>query len=154
MLVPRRLALGPRRAEVLLTWMLDNATALSQSAAPFAVDPLADEESGDESASGAARLEGAALEGLGALIGGGRMAADARERAFATLQARATARDNDRYLVGVAEGLARSSDPRAVELLEAIGTDAARALLKELAGGHAGAFRTQEAKRALERNRR
>jgi WD40 repeat protein len=46
------------------------------------------------------------------------------------------------------------ADARAVELLEAIGTDAARALLKELAGGHAGAFRTQEAKRALERNRR
>jgi WD40 repeat protein len=48
----------------------------------------------------------------------------------------------------------RIADARAVELLEAIGTDAARALLKELAGGHAGAFRTQEAKRALERNAR
>jgi WD40 repeat protein len=46
------------------------------------------------------------------------------------------------------------ADARAVELLEAIGTDAARSLLKELAGGHAGAFRTQEAKRALERNAR
>jgi hypothetical protein len=48
----------------------------------------------------------------------------------------------------------RIADARAVELLEAVGTDAARALLKELAGGHAGAFRTQEAKRALERNGR
>lgn len=48
----------------------------------------------------------------------------------------------------------RLADARAVELLDALGTDAACALLKELAAGHAGAFRTQEAKRALERNSR
>lgn len=46
------------------------------------------------------------------------------------------------------------SDARAVELLEAVATPDARALLKELAGGHADAFRTHEAKRALERNAR
>jgi hypothetical protein len=44
------------------------------------------------------------------------------------------------------------ADARAIELLEALGTDGSRALLKELAGGHAGAFRTQEAKRAIERS--
>ncbi len=43
------------------------------------------------------------------------------------------------------------TDCRAVELLEALGTDEAKALLKELAAGEAKAFRTQEAKRALER---
>ena len=46
------------------------------------------------------------------------------------------------------------TDARAIELLEALDTDDSRALLKELAGGHADAFRTQEAKRALERNTR
>lgn len=46
----------------------------------------------------------------------------------------------------------RLTDARAVELLEALGTEG-RALLKELAGGDAKAFRTEEAKRALERHR-
>jgi hypothetical protein len=43
------------------------------------------------------------------------------------------------------------ADTRAIELLEALDTDDSRALLKGLAGGDANAFRTQEAKRALER---
>ena len=43
------------------------------------------------------------------------------------------------------------ADARAVELLEALGTADARALLKAFASGAATAFRTQEAKRALQR---
>ena len=46
------------------------------------------------------------------------------------------------------------ADARAIELLESLDSEDARALLKELAAGHADAFRTQEAKRALERNKR
>ncbi|MBM3982880.1 MAG: hypothetical protein FJ304_21940 [Planctomycetes bacterium] len=46
------------------------------------------------------------------------------------------------------------ADARAVELLEALDTAAARAFLKELAGGHADAFRTQDANRALARAKR
>jgi hypothetical protein len=49
---------------------------------------------------------------------------------------------------------ANLTDARTIELLEALDTVAARALLKELAGGHKDAFRTQEAKRAQERNKR
>jgi WD40 repeat protein len=45
------------------------------------------------------------------------------------------------------------ADARAIELLEALDLEDARTLLKELASGRADAFRTQEAKRALERNR-
>jgi hypothetical protein len=48
----------------------------------------------------------------------------------------------------------RLTDARAIELLESLDTADSRTLLKELAGGHADAFRTQEAKRALERNTR
>ncbi|AWM41582.1 WD domain, G-beta repeat [Gemmata obscuriglobus] len=48
----------------------------------------------------------------------------------------------------------RVADARAVELLAALGTSPARELLEELAGGAATAFRTQEARRALERNTR
>lgn len=45
----------------------------------------------------------------------------------------------------------RLADARAVELLEALGTPAAREFLQELASGEAAATRTREAKRALER---
>ena len=48
---------------------------------------------------------------------------------------------------------AKLTDCRAIELLEALSTDESIALLKELAGGHATAFRTQEAKRARERHK-
>jgi hypothetical protein len=46
---------------------------------------------------------------------------------------------------------ARLADARAIELLEALASDDALSLLKELARGEPGAFRTQEAGRALER---
>jgi WD40 repeat protein len=45
----------------------------------------------------------------------------------------------------------RLADARAVELLEALGSDDARGLLKALAGGEIDAFRTRAAHRALER---
>jgi WD40 repeat protein len=47
----------------------------------------------------------------------------------------------------------RLADARAIELLEALDTHESRAFLKELAGGHGDAFRTQEARWALERNK-
>ena len=84
------IGLGPRRAEVLLTWMLDNAATLaSSSALPSLAGAFGDEDDDDENADDGSggQLTSAALEGLGALIGGGRMEADARERAFATLRA-------------------------------------------------------------------
>ncbi len=49
---------------------------------------------------------------------------------------------------------AKLTDARAIELIEALDTHDSRKLLKELAAGGAEAFRTQEAKRALERNTR
>jgi hypothetical protein len=45
----------------------------------------------------------------------------------------------------------RLADSRAIELLEALGTPEAKALLKELTVGEAFAWRTRDAKRALER---
>lgn len=147
------IGLGPRRAEVLLTWMLDNAVALSSS--PMGLPSLGsfgDDDDGDASSGGAAQLTSAALEGLGALIGGGRMVADARERAFATLVKHAAARNNEAYLLGVAEGLARSKDPRAVEWLEKLGSrrtslDVRQAAQRGLAVG----FRDEDAIKGLRR---
>jgi HEAT repeat protein len=143
------IGLGPRRAEVLLTWMLDNAAALSALPSLGALD---DDGNGDDDAGAGARLTSVALEGLGALIGGGRMTADASERAFATLLRHAEARDNEPYLLGVAEGLARSKDPRAVEWLQKLGgrrtsLDVRQAAQRGLAVG----FRDEDAIRALRR---
>lgn len=145
------IGLGPRRGEVLLTWMLDNAAELSSS--PLNISLVADDDA-DEAAggSGAAQLRNAALEGLGALVGGGRMAEDARERALTTLLRHAVARDNDPYLLGVAQGLARSKDPRAVALLEKLSDrrglpDVRQAALQGLAVG----FNDRKAIEALRR---
>jgi HEAT repeat protein len=144
------IALGPRRAEVLLTWMLDNAAALSSSALPALGDLGADGSDADRGAN--ARLTSAALEGLGALIGGGRLEPDARERAFAALERHAAARDNEPYLKGVAEGLARSQDPRAVEWLEKLGTRRASLDVRQAAQrGLAVGFRDEDAIKALRR---
>jgi HEAT repeat protein len=147
------IALGPRRADVLLTWMLDNAAALSQSspfAAPFG-DAFEDDED-DEDVSGEAQLTSAALEGLGALIGGGRMESAARERAVATLLRHADAPANEGYRLGLAEGLARSKDPRAVEPLEKLSErrnslDVRQAAVRGLAVG----FKDDDAIKALRR---
>ena len=80
------------------------------------------------------------------------MAADARERAFATLVRHAAARDNEPYLLGIAEGLARSKDPRAVEWLEKLSSrrtslDARQAAQRGLAVG----YRDEGAIKALRR---
>jgi HEAT repeat protein len=144
------IGLGPRRAEVLLTWMLDNAAALSSSTIPSLGDFGGDGNDADTGTG--AQLTSAALEGLGALIGGGRMDTDARERAFATLERHAAARDNEPYLLGLAEGLARSKDPRAVAWLEKLGgrrtsLDVRQAAQRGLAVG----FRDDAAIKALRR---
>ncbi len=48
----------------------------------------------------------------------------------------------------------RLADSRAIELLESVGTPDARDFLKEIASGEGSVWRTQEAKRALERMRK
>lgn len=145
------IALGPRRAEVLLTWMLDNAAALAQSSSPFAA-AFADDSDDEQGSSGEAKIVSAALEGLGALVGGGRMESDARERAVATLLRYAAARDNEPYQLGLAEGLARSKDPRAVEPLKKLAErrsspDVRQAAVRGLAVG----FGDEDAIRQLRR---
>jgi HEAT repeat protein len=106
------IGLGPRRAEVLLVWMLENADKSSFVA--FDV-PLPDE---DRPAQSTVQLRNAALEGLGALIGSGLLSPESREQAFAAILGYSSGRDNEPYMRGVAEGLARSKDPRAVAILD------------------------------------
>jgi HEAT repeat protein len=140
------IGLGPRRAQVLLAWMLENAETtsfLGMGIDPAAIDPDAEQRRGDDGpAPSTVQLRNAALEGLGALIGSGALPAETREQAFADLMRYSTGRDNEPYLQGVAEGLARSGDPRAVEHLEKLSErrglpDVRQAALRGLAVGFA-----------------
>jgi HEAT repeat protein len=117
------LALGPVRAEKLFVWMLDNAETLSLThvanvtgqAPPRARDAPPDQ--------GLVQLRNGALEGLGALAGSETLAAEARARAMGKLLAYAVvdrAHPYEPYQRGVADGLGRSRDPRAVDVLRRI----------------------------------
>jgi HEAT repeat protein len=117
--------------------MLENADKTSFSALGADLDP--DERDGGTDR-GTVQLRNAALEGLGALVGSGLLPADSRERAFAQVLGYAHGRDNEPYLIGVAEGLARSGDVRAVEPLRKLAErrndpDVRQAALRGLAVG-------------------
>ena len=140
------IGLGPRRAQVLLAWMLENAETtsfLGMGIDAAAFDPDAEQRRGDDGPTqSTVQLRNAALEGLGALTGSGALPPDIREQAFADLMRYSTGRDNEPYLQGVAEGLARSHDPRAVEVLERLSErrglpDVRQAALRGLAVGFA-----------------
>jgi hypothetical protein len=112
------IALGPRRAHVLLVWMLDNADTVSFL--PGGLQFPDDFDDADGPSQSAIALRSAALEGLGALIGSGMLPAAEREQAFEKLVGYSAGSANEPYFQGVAEGLARSVDPRAVPLLETL----------------------------------
>jgi HEAT repeat protein len=141
------LELGPARAEKLFVWMLDNAETLSMtSAAGLAgMAGIAGEaEKKPKNAPpdpGMVQLRNGALEGLGALAGSGALSAEAKERALGRLLAYAAAnKQNEPYQRGVAEGLGRSRDPRALEPLRRLAKnrrtpEAKQAALRGLAIG-------------------
>jgi WD40 repeat protein len=88
------------------------------------------------------------------LDGYGEPAAEMVELRLATIELPEVKRVAGQFVrrwIGGNRPAVRLADSRAIELLESLGTPEARALLKELADGSAGAFRTQEAKRALAR---
>jgi HEAT repeat protein len=137
------IGLGPQRAELLLAWMLENAGKTSFAGLGIDLD-ADDDDSGPDR--GTVQLRNAALEGLGALVGSGLLPAESRERAFAQVLGYANGRDNEPYLIGVAEGLARSGDTRAVDPLRKLSErrnlpDVRQAALRGLAVG----FRDQQA---------
>lgn len=154
------IALGPRRAEVLLVWMLENAETSSILSAGFA--PPGDEDDdrrrGDEGpAQSTIQLRNAALEGLGALIGSGMLSTESRDQAFAALLRYSTGRNNEAYWQGVAEGLARSKDARAVPILDRFAEqrgqpDVKQAALRGLAVGFSQPAAIDKLRRSLNDN--
>ncbi len=118
--------LGPVRAEKLFVWMLDNAESLSMTNVANMAGMAGFGGLGGETEKkpkdappdpGLVQLRNAALEGLGTLAGSGALLPEAKERALGRLLAYAAGKPNEPYRRGVAEGLGRSRDPRALETL-------------------------------------
>jgi hypothetical protein len=105
------LAMGPRRAATLLLWMADNAEQISfMGAMGMAAPP----RKGAEPERGTVLLRGAALRGLGALVGEGHLDAQQRGDALAHLRRYAAGAENAVYFADAATGLGRTRDPAVV----------------------------------------
>jgi HEAT repeat protein len=143
------LDLGPRRADLVLNWMVDNADTVSlTSGGAFGVPPNP-KQGKTPPDRGAVQLRLFALEGLGALVGGGQLASENREKDFSKLLAYSNGKENEPYFRGAALGLGRSRDPRAVEPLHHLAKDS-RADVREAAWrGLAVAFKDGKAIKEL-----
>ena len=101
------LGMGPRRAYVLLSWLAENA---EQASIMRNMGGEANAEQGVDQ--GVVQMRGAALRGLGALIGSDAIKGDDRERALATILRYADGKENAPYNADAATGLGRAGDPR------------------------------------------
>jgi HEAT repeat protein len=117
------LDLGPHRAGLVLNWMVDNADAVSVTGGGAFGAPPPPRAKNAPPDPGALQLRNSALEGLGALVGGGQLAADGREQAFSKLLTYSTGKENQPFFRGAALGLGRSRDPRGVDVLHHLAKD-------------------------------
>ncbi len=101
------LGMGPRRAFVLLSWLAESAEQASIMR-NMGGDP--NTEQGIDS--GTVQMRGAALRGLGALIGSNAIKGEDREGALATILRFADGKENAPYYADAATGLGRAADPR------------------------------------------
>jgi HEAT repeat protein len=101
------LGMGPRRAFVLLSWLAENA---EQASIMGKMGGDADAEQGIDQ--GVVQMRGAALRGLGALIGSTAIEGNDREQALVTILRFADGKENAPYYADAATGLGRAADPR------------------------------------------
>jgi len=142
--------LGPRRAGLLLNWMLENADTVSMtSGGGYLPTPTPPKRGSRPPDAGALQLRLAALQGLGALAAPGGLEGEARETAMGKVLSYAAGRENEPYFRGVALGLGRSRDPRAVEPLRRLAKDSRRDVRLAAWRGLAVAFRDDAAIKAL-----
>jgi HEAT repeat protein len=142
------LRLGPARAFVLLSWMVEHPEQGAFGGGGATIDE-------DLKASGIALVRNAGLEGLGRLVGTGSLAAAQREQAMGMLLRYAAGKENQPYFAGAAAGLGASKDPRAIGPLRDLAgrgnEDAAReAAAHGLVVGFRDADATAQVRRLLE----
>ena len=104
------LGMGVPRAQALLSWMADHAE-------DAALGGIAANSNGAPSA-GVVWLRGAALRGLGVLVGSGSLTADQSAADLATLMRYAQGKEHAGYFADAAEGLGRAGDARALPALK------------------------------------
>ncbi len=109
------LAMGPRRSFVLLSWMADNAEQISLMAVMGQAAPRPGRH---EPEPGTVAVRGAALRGLGTVVGTAPLTAEQRAGALACLRRYATGGENAPYYADAATGLGRTKDPAAVADLQ------------------------------------
>ena len=105
------LAMGPRRAATLLLWMADNAEQISFMSVMGMAAP---QRKGAGPERGTVALRGAALRGLGELVGEGQLDAQQRGEALVRLRRYAAGDENAVYFADAATGLGRTRDPTIV----------------------------------------
>ncbi len=116
--------LGPRRAGLVLNWMLDNADTISmKGGGGFAPPPASGKHGKALPDPGTIELRLAALEGLGALSAPGQLEGEARETAVNKILGYASGKENEPFYRGAALGLGRSRDPRGAEPLRRLAKD-------------------------------
>ncbi len=143
------LDLGARRARLVLNWMVDNAETVSITGGGGFAPPPQSKHGTAPPDRGALQLRLAALEGLGALEGGGQLAADTRDQTFSKLLAYSSGKENEPYFRGAALGLGRSRDPRAVDVLRRLAKDSRPDVREAAWRGLVVAFHDQAAIKAL-----
>ncbi len=142
--------LGPRRAGLLLNWMLDNADTVSVSAGGgYVPTPTPPKHGSRPPDPGAVELRLAALEGLGAVAGPGGLEGEARESAMTKVLSYSAGKENEPYFRGAALGLGRSRDPRAVEPLRRLAKDERKDVRLAAWRGLAVAYHDDAAVKAL-----
>ncbi len=102
------LDMGGRRAFTLLSWMADNAEKISVMAV-MGMGPSNPGQNGPEH--GTVALRGAALRGLGFLVGSEPLSLEQRAAALARLRRYAAGSENAAYFADAATGLGRTRDP-------------------------------------------
>jgi len=109
------LAMGPRRSFLLLSWMADSAEQISIMAV-MGRNQNPRGQAGPES--GTIAVRGAALRGLGTVVGTGTLTAEQRAGALERLRRYAAGAENAPYYADAATGLGRTRDPSAVADLQ------------------------------------
>ncbi|MEO8277779.1 MAG: hypothetical protein ABI639_16315, partial [Thermoanaerobaculia bacterium] len=143
------LALGPDRAATLFEWMLADADSIVAGPMEMAggmpsLDPKenARKPKKGEPAAGTVQIRNAALAGLGVLVGGHTLSPERSEAALTRLLGYAQGKEKEPYSRGVAAGLGRSLERRAIEPLRRLAkaqqdADTRQAALRALAVGFA-----------------